>query len=171
MSGKMRSRKRVQKTVHLLQAAGCQFDAEFRLHYYGPYSAEVAESLDGMTAMGILNETSHAFDHGTQYDYSFNDEYLESMENFEKTSEGCHQKSQMEKYSKDLEYLNTVDVKTLELAATLVLYYRQAGRTWEEAIKETCDFKNESPESNKMNQAQDVAKRILKDKKCQRPKK
>ena len=32
------SRKRVQKTVHLLQAAGCDFDLDdFRLHFYGPY--------------------------------------------------------------------------------------------------------------------------------------
>lgn len=162
MSGELRSRKRVQKTIHLLQAAGCPFDAEFRLHYYGPYSAEVAEGLDGMTALGILNETSHPLDRGMQYDYTFNNEYMGSLEQFENTSEGRKQKAIMEKYAEHLKYLNSINnVKMLELAATLVLY-RQAGRKWEEAIKETCDFKKESPDSDQMHRALQVARQMLK---------
>lgn len=44
-AGELRSRKRLQKVVYLLQAAGAPIEAEFTLHHYGPYSFDVAQLL------------------------------------------------------------------------------------------------------------------------------
>ncbi len=60
LSGSISSRKRIQKTVQLLQTAGCDFKLDFTLHRYGPYSFELAGLMNEMTASGILEETETA---------------------------------------------------------------------------------------------------------------
>ena len=47
-AGTLRSRKRMQKMIFLLQAAGCPLDADYDLHHYGPYSQDVARLTDEM---------------------------------------------------------------------------------------------------------------------------
>jgi uncharacterized protein YwgA len=39
-AGTLRTRKRLQKVVFMLQAAGCPFDDGFGLHHFGPYSSD-----------------------------------------------------------------------------------------------------------------------------------
>src|SRR3989304_6356762 len=69
MAGGLRSRKRIQKKVHFLQCACCNFDLEYRLHYYGPYSSALAERLDLLSRNGILVEAEQATEVGTQDHY------------------------------------------------------------------------------------------------------
>ena len=40
----IQGRKRLQKVVFLLQAAGCPLSSHFTLHHYGPYSRDVADT-------------------------------------------------------------------------------------------------------------------------------
>lgn len=156
MAGGLQSRKRVQKTVHLLQAAGCPLHVSFRLHHYGPYSADLAEQLDRMANSGFLQETSV----GPQYNYEFNDAMRESLEEFEKTSGGQSARQEMEECAPLLTRLCDTGPRVLELASTVVAF-RQADQSWDDAVKETSDFKSEPTDSPTMIRAVDLAKEIV----------
>ena len=160
MAGKLESRKRVQKTVHLLQAAGCDFDVRFRIHYYGPYSSEVAGLLDQMTDEGILLETSRSFAQGTQYGYSLSDDFRQSLQRHEQTPSGQRAKGEIEVYKDLFEDLCQKQPKTLELASTIVAF-RQGGRDWDEATEEACDFKKVPAASPRLTQARQLAEKVL----------
>jgi len=55
--GEVSGRKRLQKIVHLLQATGAkEFGYRFILHYFGPYSKELANDLDFLSDVKILDE-------------------------------------------------------------------------------------------------------------------
>ena len=52
-AGTLNSRKRLQKVVFMLQAAGCPLQAEFYLNHYGTYSLEdVTRLTDEMVRLG-----------------------------------------------------------------------------------------------------------------------
>ena len=159
-AGKMESRKRIQKTVHLLQASGCDFNTSFRIHYYGPYSSEVAGLLDQMTDERILLETSQSFARGMQYDYSLNDEFRPGLERHEETPSGLKAKTEIEAHRDLFEELSRQRPKTLELASTIVAF-RQGGCDWDEAIKEACEFKNVRVDSPRLTLARQLAEKVL----------
>lgn len=160
MAGGLQSRKRVQKTMHLLQAAGCPLDVDFRLHFYGPYSAELADLLDRMTRAEVLVETPQTTSVGTQYDYRFNEQMRESLECFDQTREGRIAKRQIEQHADWLQTLCQTDARVLELASTVVAF-GEAGRTWDEAVEETADFKKQSPQSSPMTAATKLAQMVF----------
>jgi len=160
MAGGLESRKRVQKTVHLLKAAGCPLDVDFRLHYYGPYSAELAGLLDRATSSGILDETSHAIEVGTRYDYRLSDDVRDSLEAYERTPDGQTAKAEMEAYEELTKTLCGTSPRILELASTMVAFHH-AGCTWEEAIKETAEFKSETVKSENMTKARELARTVV----------
>jgi uncharacterized protein YwgA len=160
MAGTLESRKRIQKTVHLLQAAGCDFDASFRIHYYGPYSSEVAGLLDQMANEGILLETSRSFAQGTQYDYSLSDDFRQSLERHERTPSGRKAKTEIEEYKDLFGELFQQNPKTLELASTIVAF-RQGGRDWDEATEEVCEFKKVRADSPRLTRAKQLAEKVL----------
>lgn len=55
--GEVSGRKRLQKIVHLLQSTGAkEFGYRFILHYFGPYSKELANDLDFLSDVKILDE-------------------------------------------------------------------------------------------------------------------
>ena len=159
MAGGLRSRKRVQKTVHLLRAGGCPLDAEFRLHYYGPYSAGLAELLDRMVSGGILAETTSETPVGIQYNYQFNEELRESLEEYECTPEGQCDRAEMQRYEDLLGRLRETAPRVLELASTIVAFH-QAGGDWEKATEETAQYKEESVGSPRMTEALHLAQTV-----------
>jgi len=57
--GIVEGRKRLQKLVHLLGAAGYRkdFKQRFILHYYGPFSRQVAAQMDFLSAAELVRET------------------------------------------------------------------------------------------------------------------
>src|SRR4051812_960917 len=65
----LKGRKRLQKTVFLLQFAGCPLDADFVLHRYGPYARDVADVCDEMAAEGLLEEVIDEVSNARQYNY------------------------------------------------------------------------------------------------------
>lgn len=160
MAGKIESRKRIQKTVFLLKAAGCPIEAEYRLHYYGPYSSDVAELLDEMTAMGILVEDRRELSCGTQYDYSLTEEARASLEEFDQSEAAGAARADLERYADLFSQLGGVDAKTLEYAATIV-HFVKIGRNWGEAVEEMCRFKSAASGSSHVADAEELAKQIL----------
>ena len=160
LSGGLESRKRIQKTVHLVQAAGCDFGLDFRLHYYGPYSAELAEQLNRMTTNEILLESQKATSVGTQYNYQFKKDFLQSLECYERTSHGTEERDGIEKHQTLINELKHTNPKTLELASTVVAF-RQAERAWDEAVQEAAEFKGENTDSATMARARSLAEKVI----------
>ena len=64
-AGTLRSRKRMQKMIFLLKAAGCPLDADYDLHHYGPYSQDVARLTDEMVREKLLCETTERAPYGS----------------------------------------------------------------------------------------------------------
>lgn len=54
---KIEGRKRLQKIVHLLKAKGYrEFDQEFSLHHYGPFSRQLAAQLEFLRQIQLIDE-------------------------------------------------------------------------------------------------------------------
>ena len=49
-------KKRLQKLLHLLQLAGADIDAEFRIHHYGPFSFDVVDTIENLVLEGKVEE-------------------------------------------------------------------------------------------------------------------
>ena len=160
MASGLRSRKRVQKTAHLLQCAGCDLDLEYRLHYYGPYSATLAERLDLLSRNGILVESEQATDIGTQYNYELDSHARADVERFEATPEGAQVKAEMERFRTLLEQLNQTKPRVLELASTIVAFYERGGE-WDAADAQAAEFKAENSGSPNMSEARQLAEKVI----------
>jgi len=160
MAGGLRSRKRVQKTVHLLRAAGCPLDVDFRLHYYGPYSSEVADLLDRMTHSGILREREQPTEVGMRYDYELDEPMRESLEAYEQTAKGRAAKEEMATYEGVLHTLCETGPRVLELASTVVAF-REVGCSRDEALGQAAEFKREPIDSSNMSEAMDLARTVV----------
>ncbi|NLC51352.1 MAG: hypothetical protein GX764_03480, partial [Firmicutes bacterium] len=50
-------RKRLQKTVYLLQQIGFPYAGKFTYHHYGPYSSELQAEIDRLVDYRLLSET------------------------------------------------------------------------------------------------------------------
>jgi len=161
MAEGLKSRKRIQKTVHLLQVAGCPIDADYRLHYYGPYSSDVAELLDEMTANGLLEEKAEELTPGKQqYNYSLPENVRHSMEEFEQSERGDGATKEMTAFAPLLRDLCGQPAKTLEYASTIA-YFVKVGRDWESAVEETAKYKNVTPASASLIHARELAERVV----------
>lgn len=55
--GKVYGRKKIQKMIHLLEAAGTRMPFKYEYHYYGPYSAELQAEINDLVRQGFLAET------------------------------------------------------------------------------------------------------------------
>jgi uncharacterized protein YwgA len=161
MADGIQSRKRIQKTVHLLQAAGCGLGVDdFRLHYYGPYSAELAEKLDRMTATSLLIESTAETPVGKQYEYRFNGQFEQSLEQYEESESGQSAKAEVEQYRDLLDTLRCTKPRVLELASTMVEFFGSC-RNWEAAQSRTAEFKAEGVDSPMMRDARELAEAVV----------
>jgi uncharacterized protein YwgA len=106
-AGTLRTRKRLQKAVFMLQASGCPLDAEFILHHYGPYSQEVARLSDEMVETDLLGEESRPNQVGLQYCYSLTEHAKERIAQLEATPQGQQMVSQLEGFEKRARQLPT----------------------------------------------------------------
>lgn len=72
---RIEGRKKLQKTVHLLQSKGIPYDVNFKYHYYGPYSADLQSQIDSMVAYNLIHEHSN----GETYIYEITEKGREFM--------------------------------------------------------------------------------------------
>ena len=137
------SRKRLQKCIYLLHLSGCDLDADYRLHYYGPYSRDVADAVDLLTQSDILAESSTPSQMGERYSYKIKDHGRALLANYEATDEG---KKAMKRIEPSMvayfQKLNEMDLWTLEVASTIAFYYRSSScNTLDEALAKAAEFK------------------------------
>ena len=132
----IQGRKRLQKVAFFLQQAGCPLNCEYTLHFFGPYSRDVADTCDEMVAAGLIEELGGREAGSMQYAYKLKPstrEYLRqvadaSMAKFEEVGKELIQES----------------IWRLELGSTILLYYRSSGN-WSEAMNQACKFKKVDP--------------------------
>jgi uncharacterized protein YwgA len=159
-AGTLRTRKRLQKVAYLLQAAGCPFDDEFGLHLFGPYSADVADRVDEMAQVGLLTEERQENYAGSQYNYTLTPAAQSQLASVDATDEGQALAAEIALYEDQARDLLDRDPRELEVAATIV-FFRQQGNDWPEAVQRTCDFKRLRPHDGLVQRAEALARTIL----------
>jgi uncharacterized protein YwgA len=159
-AGTLQSRKRMQKVIYLLGAAGCPLENDFGLHLFGPYSPEVAGRADEMTSLGLLREERVGNFAGQQFNYSLTKETKARLSALEATPEGQTWAQELAPYEARAKELLATDVRELEVGATIV-YFRRRGYDWSEAVSRTCNFKGLENRDALVRRAEALAHSIL----------
>ncbi len=142
-AGTLRSRKRLQKVVYLLQAAGCPLGADFFLHFYGPYSEDVARLADEMVREHLLEETTTGAGPYEQYNYQITANTLAQMAKLEGSPRGEEMLRELAGFEDKARALLSADLRQLEYAATIVFFYQRTHK-WEDAAEKAATFKNDA---------------------------
>jgi len=118
------SRKRRQKSIYLLQRAGCPLHCEYILHYYGPYSFALAGLIDQLKGANLINETPEPLAPGVvRYRSAITPRGRNVLESFEKTKAGKKARGQITPFMSGFKPLVEEDLWVLELAATVGYSY------------------------------------------------
>jgi uncharacterized protein YwgA len=163
-AGTLHSRKRLQKVIFLLQAAGCDLQEEFILHHYGPYSPDVASLTDKMVHEDLLREDRSVNTlGGRSFSYKLTgsaDQQMEQLEN-----DGAHSQllgvlAEHEDLARRL--LQEQNLQKLEYAATIAFFHaRQPGEGWARARESAAKFKQQSPQGPIMLEAEQLALEVV----------
>lgn len=151
----LRTRKRMQKVIYLLQSAGCPLDAEFTLHHYGPYSEEVARLTDEMVRSALLEEQASENALGRQYSYRLPEPIRQQVAAVEATEQGQAWAAELARFEPLARELLGADPKQLEYASTIV-YFRRKGYAWPESVEKACAFKGTQTVRNSLGLAQSI---------------
>jgi uncharacterized protein YwgA len=154
----LEGRKRLQKVVFFLQQAGCPLDCQYRLHYFGPYSRDVADACDEMVAAGLVIETGRPRNGAMQYDYSLKPEIRQLLE---QTPDPRLQPFQ----PLGTELINE-SLWGLELGSTILFFYGQIS-DWNTAFAKACQFKKVDTTNESSQHALELAKRVSGQAVCQ----
>lgn len=154
------SRKRLQKSIYLLQLAGCPLKCEYILHYYGPYSFELANLIDQLDGANLIKETPEQIGSSVlRYKAKITEKGKESLEKFEKTPSGADLESKIKKFLPLFQQLNQENLWVLELAATIAFFHRT---DWSEAQKQAAKFKNVPLSDRDLQKAEELARKFRK---------
>ena len=152
-AGMLKSRKRLQKVVFLLQAGGCPFDVDFFLHFYGPYSEDVARLADEMVRENLLIETSEGQVGFERYNYHLSDETSRQLSALEVSAQGEKMKAELTAFEAKARFFLASELKELEYAATIV-YFKQQGDDWAVSVEKATTFKKDESVKNALGLAQ-----------------
>ena len=147
--GQVKGRKRLQKIVHLLGAQGfSQFRQRFVLHYYGPFSRQLARELDFLGAAGLIDEQRDEFG---VYTYAVSPS---GKEFFEELDEDNQESQPWEELARKL---NGQDTELLEAVSTVV--FLKANGTDDGALEGR--FADVKPKlSSRFSEARDFAREL-----------
>jgi len=155
------SRKRLQKSIYLLQLAGCPLKCDYLLHYYGPYSFELAGLIDQLKGAEIIKESADLTGYGNQrYISQITDKGTHVLADFEKSKTGRDVYAQIKQFIPLFQQLNQEDLWVLELGATVGYYYEG---NWEVARAQAAAFKKISKNDRQLSEATELAKKYVKE--------
>lgn len=152
------SRKRLQKSIYLLQRAGCPLKFDYILHYYGPYSFELAGLIDQLKSTGIISEDQNRSVNISQYMSEVTEKGRKALKKYENLPEGKGAKRKLSRFIVLFENLNKTDSRQLELAATAAYFYQG---DWEEAKRQTAFFKKVPRNNSGLSKAIQIAKQYI----------
>jgi len=139
-----------------------KWDVDFRLHHYGPYSTEIASSLDELASREILIEEEQSNSVGVQYNYRLPESTSLMLEMIEQkpTEVISKQKQEFGEYKEKIDQLLKENLWLLELGSTIAHYYVQVN-DWDEAKKQACAFKRVESERKSSLAALKLAKSVI----------
>ncbi|NQT00438.1 MAG: hypothetical protein HQ580_00290 [Planctomycetes bacterium] len=156
---KVDSRKRLQKSIYLLQLADCPLKCDYLLHYYGPYSFELADLIDQLKGAEIIKESADLTGYGNQrYISQIADKGTRVLGEFEKSKTGKDLYAQIKRFVPLFQKLNQEDLWVLELGATVGYYYKG---NWEVALIQTAAFKKIRKDDKNLLRAIELAKAFV----------
>ncbi len=154
-AGEIKTRKRLQKVVYMLQAAGCSLRAEYTLHHYGPYSFDVAALTDEMVGAELLDEKKIQSGTGRSFSYKLTKHAKSQLSTIQQIPDGLFQHKRLA-----IRLLNDQDLSKLELGAT-VTYFHKQGESWDDAVIAAARFKKKKPDSTIMIEAGQFARKVV----------
>lgn len=154
------SRKRLQKSIYLLQLAGCPLQCDYILHYYGPYSFELAGLIDQLESTNIIKESKDLTGYGNvRYRSRITVKGSGVLANFEKSEAGKKAHRQIKSFIPPFQKLNNQDLWVLELGATVAYYHEDS---WKKAQAQTATFKKVATDDSSLRKAVNLAKKFKK---------
>lgn len=154
-AGTLETRKRLQKVIYLLKVYGWNVQADYTLHHFGPYSVEVARVTDQLVQADLLEEQTVLNGVGNQFSYRLTEKAKSQLQQLQSKPDVI----QMAAFRDVAIELLGEDLRTLEIASTLA-YFVKSGKTWEEAIDSTAQFKKIPSNGATMNSAIELAKKF-----------
>lgn len=132
----LQGRKRLQKVVYFLKAAGMPIAAEYTLHHYGPYSRDVAGVCDELVADGLIAERA-----GHSFSYTLVDATRSLLE--QQRAANPNRFECLDAFRDSARALIGCDLWELELGST-IHYFHARQNDWGAALREACAFKGAS---------------------------
>jgi uncharacterized protein YwgA len=160
IAGQIDTRKRMQKIVFLLQAAGCPFEADFFLHRFGPYSQDVARLTDELVSAGILEELASENAMGRQFAYKLSRVGEAQLHALEQKPSAHAARKTLDAFADLVRELVIANLRELEVASTIA-YCHLASKNWENAKLSGCRYKNVDPDSDFAAKAEALARSVL----------
>jgi uncharacterized protein len=145
-------RKRLQKLIYLLQIEGFATEDGFFLHYYGPYSSDLAARIDDLSRRDKLLEQTEP------YRYTVQPEARTQLEQYDGMlrERAPEELETVDGWAVRFRELKAKPVRELELAATMV-YWREWGTDWDEAERNTSRAKGVGPDDAGFRAARQLA--------------
>jgi uncharacterized protein YwgA len=119
--GEIKGRKRLQKTVCILEHAHkIPFDFNFRPYFYGPYSEELADAMNVLEAVGLVVEVEDPLPSGIiQYDYFLTKKGVKIAEDI--VSKHVHDKNLLSTLKAAVATISNLDTSDLVVMAKSVI--------------------------------------------------
>ncbi|MBI1311119.1 hypothetical protein GC176_07405 [bacterium] len=143
-------RKRLQKVVFFLQQAGCPLDCQYTLHYYGPYSRDVADACDEMVTARLVTETGGPQSGGA---------YAYTLAPWIHAVLADTPNAEMQPFERLGRDLISESIWSLELGSTILFFYRQTS-DWNQALAKACEFKKVPADTEASQVALGLAQRV-----------
>ena len=153
------SRKRLQKAIYMLQfRQGFPLHLHYFLHYYGPFSRDLAQLMDQLKGSDIISEEENSG--GLGFSSQITPRGKSVLAKFEESKTGRELKDRIDTFIDT--FRNTINERSweLELASTIAYYY-QASKDWGRAKDRTAHFKKVDPENATLRDALRLAKRAV----------
>jgi uncharacterized protein YwgA len=148
--GRIVGKTRLQKTVYLLQKL-CKTDAySFEYHYFGPYSAELANDIDMASSVAVVKTSE-------KYGYYSMPYVVYETEESNATPVFGDNLASVKKWLHDLESVNAIE---LELAATWIFLKDEEGMGRTEIEEALRSLKPTKASKDGLRQASSVLRRI-----------
>ncbi|MEJ2703204.1 MAG: hypothetical protein P8Z79_12250 [Sedimentisphaerales bacterium] len=153
------SRKRLQKSIYLLQRSDCPLKCDYLLHYYGPYSFELAGLMDQLCGAKVVEETPEQLGAGTiRYKSAITERGQRTLASFERTERGQKVLRQITPFIEKFKTLAVKNAWVLELGATVGYYYEG---DWQDARTRAATFKKISKNDRRLLEATKLAQAFV----------
>ncbi len=149
------SRKRLQKSIYLLQHADCPLHFRYILHCYGPYSFELAGLINQLDGADIIDESQELTGFGgVRYRSKISEKGKAVLKKFQKSDAGKEMCELIKPFIPLFRKLTKADAPILELAATVAYFYEES---WPEAVAQTRKFKHLEEDDRTLEEATEIA--------------